>query len=67
MEIVYFPYDKSRPLYDEFRKVMPWLCMPYNDSKVKSIQHKFNIISIPHLLVLKPDATIAIENARADV
>ena len=67
MEVVYFSYDKSKQTYEEFKKGMPWLCLQYMDPKIKDIQHRFNVITIHHLIIMKPDGTVAIQNARAEV
>ena len=67
LEIVYIPFDKTKEEYEDFRKAMPWLALPYDDPKKEALTKEYKIIGIPHLVVLKPDGTVVVPNGRADV
>lgn len=67
MEIVYVSFDKTKEDYDEYRKSMPWVALPFGDSRKDELKKEYKIIGIPHLLVLKPDGTVVVHNGRADV
>ena len=67
MEIIYVSFDKTKEDYEEYRKSMPWVALPYNDPKRDELKKEYKIIGIPHLLVLKPDGKVIVQNGRADV
>ena len=67
MEIVYISLDKEESDYEEFRKSMPWVSLPFKDPRKDALVKEFGIIGIPHLVVLKPDGNVVVQNGRADV
>ncbi len=67
MEIVFVSFDKSKEEYEEYRKTMPWVALPYGDPKRDALKKEHGIIGIPHLVVLRPDGTVVMPNGRADV
>ena len=46
---------------------MPWISLPYGDPKKEALTKEYGIIGIPHLVVLKPDGTVVVQNGRPDV
>ena len=67
MEIVYVSFDRTKEEYDEYRKPMPWVALPYDQKKRDELKKEYKIIGIPHLVVLKPDGTVVVQNGRPDV
>jgi nucleoredoxin len=66
-EIVYVNFDHEKEEFDATRNQMPWISIPYGDKRNKELVKKYNIIGIPHLVVLKEDGELFMQNARMDV
>ena len=67
MEIIFVSFDKSKEEFEEYRKSMPWIAIPYGDPKRDLLKKEHGIIGIPHLVVMKADGTVIVPNGRADV
>jgi hypothetical protein len=46
------PLDKSEDEFREHYSHMPWLTLPYNDERVAKLKNKYNITSIPELVIV---------------
>ena len=42
---------------------MPWLAMPFKDSRLKSLASTFKVRSMPRLIVFKNDGTLLSDDA----
>ena len=60
-------FDKTKEEYEEYRKTMPWVALPYDEKKREELRKEYNIIAVPHLVVLKADGTVVVPNGRIDV
>ena len=42
---------------------MPWTAIPYGDFHIDEMKKKFGVTKLPHLIILRKDGTIIVENA----
>ncbi|KAJ8772751.1 hypothetical protein K2173_027928 [Erythroxylum novogranatense] len=55
-EIVYVSSDEELETFDQYRSFMPWLSVPFSDLEArKALDKKFDVESIPCLVILQPD------------
>ena len=66
-EIIQITSDQDEIAFNEYFGGMPWVAIPFNDSRVKSLKTKFKVTGIPLLLLLNRDGTLAHGTARADI
>ena len=67
LEIIFVSSDKDVEGFNEFFGAMPWLALPYGDSRIQQLKQAFKVAGIPLLVLLKKDGTFAYGGARADV
>lgn len=53
LEIIYVPRDKSKEEFEEHYEKMPWISIPYGDSRNRRLVEAHDIKGIPILYVLK--------------
>ena len=60
MEVVFMSGDQDQNLYNEYFGEMPWLALPFKDSRMKPAAKHFGVRGLPRLVVLnaKTGATI---------
>lgn len=46
---------------------MPWIALPFGDSRIAALKTQHSISGIPCLVVLKPDGSVVSANGRGDV
>jgi hypothetical protein len=46
---------------------MPWLSLPFGDTRIQKYTHNYNIKGIPMLIALKPDLQVLTMTAKLDV
>jgi len=66
-EVVFCSCDNTQSEFEEYTSMMPWKALPFKDSKIDTLAEKFKVTGIPRLIIVRPDGTIANNNARADV
>lgn len=55
-EIVFVSSDEDQDAYNNFRKCMPWLAIPFSDLETKkALNRKFDVEGIPCLIILQPN------------
>ncbi|XP_050205656.1 probable nucleoredoxin 2 isoform X2 [Mercurialis annua] len=55
-EVVFVSSDENLNAFDNYRAPMPWLSIPFSDLETKkALDRKYNIESIPCLVVLQPN------------
>eukprot|EP01015_Nassula_variabilis_P033811 TRINITY_DN819_c0_g1_i2.p2 TRINITY_DN819_c0_g1~~TRINITY_DN819_c0_g1_i2.p2 ORF type:complete len:144 (+),score=37.39 TRINITY_DN819_c0_g1_i2:127-558(+) len=68
LEIIFVSKDKDEESFDEyFKSEMPWIAIPYNDSRRLQLSDQFDVKGIPTLIVLKKNGEVATKAGRADV
>ncbi len=68
-EIIFVSSDKSEGAMFEYMKEtkMPWLAMEYKCSEANDLKERFEITSIPTLVVLDKDGNVITKGGRPDV
>ncbi|OMJ77557.1 hypothetical protein SteCoe_5720 [Stentor coeruleus] len=66
-EVIQITSDQDEISFNEYFNGMPWVAIPFNDPRVKTLKSKFKVTGIPLLLLLNRDGTLAHGTARADI
>lgn len=68
-EIIFASWDQSKAEFDEYYQEHPWLAFPYESSKqiVEQLGSKYQVRSIPTLLVFGPDGSLITREGRSSV
>ena len=68
LEIVWISGDEEEEEYDDYFEEMPWLAMPFEpEEEREDVSEKFNISSIPQLIVLNKDGSVKSKTGKKDV
>ncbi len=67
LEIILITRDSSKEEFEEFFAQMPWIAIPYDDPRIKTLTEIHNIKGLPSLLVLKKNGEIATRTGKVDV
>jgi len=52
LEVVFVSGDNDQESFDEYYGSMPWLAVPFNDDRIRSLNQTFRVEGIPHLVIL---------------
>ncbi len=66
-EVIHVSFDKTEDAFKKSITNKPWLFIPFNDPKKKELADKFEIMSIPMFLVLRPDGTVLSDTGRKEI
>lgn len=67
-EIIFCSSDRSEDDFNSYFGTMPWLALPYDDSRKKALSRHFDISGIPSLVLVEGDAkTIITKSGRGPV
>lgn len=68
-EIVFASWDQSKAEFEEYFHEQPWLALPYETSKqiIEQLGTKYQVRSIPTLLVFGPDGNLITKEGRMSV
>lgn len=64
-EIIFVSSDKDEDAMKEYFKEMPWLAIPYNDSRKKNLSRLFEVSGIPTLVILEKTGNVITTSARS--
>ena len=68
LEIVWISADEDEEEFNEYFEEMPWLSMPFDPSELREeVSEKFDIASIPQLLILNKDGSVKSATGKAEV
>ena len=62
-EVVFCSGDKTEKEYNEYYGEMPWISLPWQDSRLAGLAKKFEVRGVPRLIVVKRDGTVLEQNA----
>ena len=65
-EIVFASSDQDEMSFKNYLSTMPWIAI-ISSSVIRSLQTKFGVFGIPRLVILKPDGTVVVDNAKSEV
>ena len=66
-EIVFWSYDGNEAAFDRNYSEMPWLALPYTDTRNKVFKQQFGVTGIPTLIVLNKSGEVVTYDGRSDV
>ena len=68
LEIVWISGDQDEEEYDDYFEDMPWIAMPFElEDEREDVNEKFDIASIPQLIVLNKDGTAKTKSGKKEV
>ena len=53
-EIIFVSSDKTQKEFEDYFNEMPWLAVPFGDSRIQTIKDMYEIHGIPTLIFLSP-------------
>ncbi|XP_059447905.1 probable nucleoredoxin 1 [Corylus avellana] len=63
-EVIFISSDWDQASFDEFFKGMPWLALPFGDSRKASLSRTFKVSGIPMLVAIGPSGRTVTTEAR---
>jgi len=66
-EVIYASSDRTEDSYTQYQQDMPWLALPYNDSRVAQLTRSFDVDGIPTLILLDENDVILNKQGRRAV
>ncbi|XP_062110319.1 probable nucleoredoxin 1 [Humulus lupulus] len=53
-EVIFISSDSDQSSFDEYFSIMPWLALPYGDSRKKLLNRRFKVEGIPTAIAIGP-------------
>ncbi|KAL6294512.1 hypothetical protein ACE6H2_002654 [Prunus campanulata] len=63
-EVIFISSDRDQGAFDEFFSGMPWLALPFGDSRKASLSRRFKVQGIPMLIAIGPTGQTVTKKAR---
>lgn len=63
-EVIFISSDRDQASFDEFFSGMPWLALPFGDSRKASLSRRFKVQGIPMLVAISPSGQTVTKEAR---
>ena len=63
-EVIFISSDRDQNAFDEFFATMPWLALPFGDSRKALLSRKFKVQGIPMLIAIGPTGQTVTKEAR---
>ena len=67
IEIVFVSLDRDEKQFNEYFAEMPWVTLPFQDSRIETFSDQYECQGIPYLVVIKQDGTLVSKTGRNDV
>jgi len=67
IEIIYVNSDEDPGQFNSVISSVPWLAIPFNDSRVMELKQMYAITAIPVLVIIRKDGTVVTTNGRNDI
>ncbi|KAF7829355.1 putative nucleoredoxin 1 [Senna tora] len=64
LEVVFISSDRDQASFDDFFAGMPWLALPFGDSRKAFLSRKFKVQGIPMLVAIGPSGRTVTKEAR---
>ncbi|KAI9125221.1 hypothetical protein K1719_003837 [Acacia pycnantha] len=64
LEVVFISSDKDQVSFNDFFAEMPWLALPFGDSRKSFLSRKFKVRGIPMLVAIGPSGRTVTKEAR---
>lgn len=66
-EIIFASSDQNQAEFDEYFGEMPWLALPFKDSRISALSDRFDVEGIPAFIILDPERNVVTTSARGAV
>ncbi|KAJ7953612.1 Thioredoxin, nucleoredoxin [Quillaja saponaria] len=63
-EVIFISSDRDQEAFDEFFSGMPWLALPFGDTRKASLSRTFKVQGIPMLVAIGPSGRTVTKEAR---
>ena len=63
-EVVFVSFDKSEDAMTNYMKKMPWSAVPFGDDRQKKLIDKFEVRSIPSVIILDANGNVLARDGR---
>lgn len=63
-QVIFISSDRDQASFDEFFSGMPWLALPFDDSRKASLSRRFKVQGIPMLVAISPSGQTVTKEAR---
>mmetsp|Transcript_34264 Transcript_34264/g.59984 ORF Transcript_34264/g.59984 Transcript_34264/m.59984 type:complete len:144 (+) Transcript_34264:2211-2642(+) len=68
LEVVLVTSDKEERKFTDYYRSMPWLAIPFsNQAKIETLENAYEVTSIPRLVLINSDGTLAVDSCIEDV
>ena len=64
LEVVFISSDRDQESFNEFFAGMPWLALPFGDTRKEFLSRKFKVSGIPKLVAIGPTGQTVTKEAR---
>jgi nucleoredoxin len=64
---IFASWDREKAQFDEYYHEMPWATLPFDDPRIKKLSGRFEVESIPTLIIFDSNGNIVSEKARGAV
>lgn len=64
---MYVHSDEDNGQFNNAITSVPWLAIPYGDSRVMEVKQFYAVTAVPVLVVLRKDGTLVTTNGRNDI
>ena len=64
VEVIMVPCEDEEDAYQDHMKETPWPTIPYGDKRIQELQDKFEVDSIPIVMLAKRDGTIGTDTVK---
>jgi nucleoredoxin len=62
VEIIFVTFDKKEDQFNDYYGKMPWLALPYQDARIKTLAEKYEPEGIPFLCVINKKGDLLSDN-----
>jgi len=67
IEIIFISCDTEFDQYKEYYHEMPWLSLPYGDTRNDALSEEYECEGIPYLVILNSDGSLVTKTGTEDV
>ena len=67
LEVIFCSFDVNQEAFKNYYGEMPWLAMPFNDSRLQNLYTKYAVNAVPRLLIFKSDGKLLDNNAVGNI
>ena len=67
IEIIFVTSDRDEDSWREYFKSMPWLAVPFGDSRIADLKKACSVKYIPMLCVIGKDGKVLLEDGRGSI